>query len=249
MDRVTVAARGAVLPSIVRLGVVDSTQSRAFALAADGAPDGTLVVADVQTAGRGRRGRAWRAEPGTSLLASVLLRPTLPVSQLPLLSLTTAVAVAETLTEAGVAARIKWPNDILARGRKIAGILLESHLGPETVVAVGIGVNLGQRGFPADLAARATSVLLETGRAPDVEAFLEGLRARFAEWRARLATDGFAPVRTRWRALSATLGATVSIDGVAGVARDLDGDGALVVDDGVRVHKIRAGEVDDAARG
>jgi BirA family biotin operon repressor/biotin-[acetyl-CoA-carboxylase] ligase len=249
VDRVTLAALGSPLPSIVRLGVVDSTQSRAFALAADGAPDGTIVVADVQTAGRGRRGRAWRAEPGTSLLVSVLLRPRLPVSELPLLSLTTAVAVAETLSEAGVAARIKWPNDILARGRKIAGILLESRLGRETVVAVGIGVNLGQREFPADLADRATSVLLETGRAPEVEAFLEGLRARFAEWRVRLEGLGFAPVRARWRAMSETLGARVSIDGVVGVARDLDADGALVVADGARVHRIRAGEVDDAARG
>lgn len=245
----TVAARRPPFPSIVRLGVVDSTQSRAFALAADGAPDGTIVVADVQTAGRGRRGRAWRAEPGTSLLASVLLRPRLPVSELPLLSLTAAVAVAETLTEAGVAARIKWPNDILARGRKVAGILLESRLGLETVVVVGVGVNLGQREFPADLTNRATSVLLETGRAPDAEAFLEGLRTRFVEWRARLAAQGFDPVRARWRAMSETLGATVSIDGIVGVARELDADGALVVVDGARVHRIRAGEVDDAARG
>ena len=244
----TVAARLFTPAPIVHLVEVDSTQSHAFALATEGAPDGTVVVADVQTAGRGRRGRAWRAEPGTSLLASVLLRPRLPVGALPLLSLTAAVAVAETLADLDVAARIKWPNDVLARGRKIAGILLESRLGAETVVAVGIGVNLRQRAFPADLVARATSVLVETGRAPEVEEFLGGLCARFSGWRERLERDGFAPVRERWRSMTETLGAAVVIDGLAGTALDLDADGALLVDDGTTVHRIIAGAIDDAAR-
>jgi len=243
------AAEGgrATAPGVVWLGEVDSTQSHAFQLAANGAADGTAVVADVQTAGRGRRGRQWRAEPGTSLLVSIVVRPRLPLTMLPLLSLATAVAVAEALGEAGVPARIKWPNDVLARGRKIAGILLESRVGAVPVVAVGIGVNLLQRGFDGDLQARATSALLETGRALDRAALLTVLLARFATWRGHLERDGFAPVRQRWLALNDTIGDMVSVEGVTGLARDLDASGALLVDDGATVHRLIAGTVNDAA--
>jgi len=244
----TAAAERARAPVVVWLHEVDSTQSHAFLLGAENAPDGTAVVADVQTAGRGRRGRAWRAEPGTSLLVSILVRPRLPVAKLPLLSLTTAVALAETLAESGVPARIKWPNDVLARGRKIAGILLESRTGTATLVAVGVGVNLLQRGFDGDLEARATSAYLETGRALDRGALLQAFLARFARWRARLEKVGFEPVRERWLALNDTIGDAVSIDGLTGLARDLDGAGALLVDDGATVHRVVAGALDDAAR-
>jgi BirA family transcriptional regulator, biotin operon repressor / biotin---[acetyl-CoA-carboxylase] ligase len=244
----TAAASAAACASIVRLREVDSTQSHAFALAAGGAGDGTVVVADVQTAGRGRRGHVWRAEPGTSLLCSIVLRPTLPVAALPLLSLTAAVAVTETLLALGVPARIKWPNDVLARGRKLAGILLESRLGAETVVVLGIGVNLHQGAFSPDLAARATSVAVETGRAPAADVVLDALLARFAAWRARLEAEGFGPVRERWLALDGTVGTVVTIDGIAGTARGLDAHGALLVDDGTTMHRVMAGAIDDAAR-
>ena len=245
----TVAAEGthAGVPAVIWLREVDSTQSHVFALAAQEAPDGTVVVADVQTAGRGRRGRLWRAEPGTSLLVSILVRPRLPTAMLSLLSPTTAVAVAETLADAGVPARIKWPNDVLARGRKIAGILLESRVGAAPVVAVGIGVNLLQHGFDADLEARATSAYLETGRALDRGALLTALLGRFARWRTRLETEGFPPVRERWLSLSDTVGDAVSVDGVSGVARDLDAEGALLVDDGRTVHRMMAGVLGHAA--
>jgi BirA family biotin operon repressor/biotin-[acetyl-CoA-carboxylase] ligase len=244
----TAAAERARAPAVIWLHEVDSTQSHVFLLAAEDAPDGTTVVADVQTAGRGRRGRRWRAEPGTSLLVSILVRPRLTASMLPLLSLATAVALAETLADTGVPARIKWPNDVLARGRKIAGILLESRMGAETIVAVGIGVNLLQRGFDGDLEARATSAYLETGRALERGALLQALLVRFASWRARLENDGFDPVRERWLALNDTIGDAVSIDGVTGLARDLDRAGALLVDDGTTVHRMIAGALDDAAR-
>ncbi len=245
----TVAADGprATAPAVVWLAEVDSTQSHAFQLAAHGALDGTAVVADVQTAGRGRRGRPWRAEPGTSLLVSILVRPRLPVAMLSLLSLATAVAVAETLGDAGVPARIKWPNDVLARGRKIAGILLESRVGLDPVVAVGVGVNLLQRGFDGDLEARATSAYLETGRALDRGALLTALLARFDTWRGRLEAEGFEPVRQRWLALNDTIGDMVSVEGVTGLARDLDASGALLVDDGTTMHRLIAGTVNDAA--
>ena len=241
-------SRLAAAAPIVRLGRVDSTQTVALALAADGATDGTVVVADSQAAGRGRRGRAWADEPGASQLATIVLRPRLEPSRLPGLSLAAGVAAAEALMRAsGLAPRLKWPNDVLVGGRKIAGILLESRVtdaGPITAI-LGIGVNLTQRVFPADLAARATSVWLASGRRVDREVVLAALLDALAEWRRRLEHRGFAPVRARWRALSDTLGRTVTVDGVTGRAVDIDADGALVVHDGGgRRHRVVAGDVD-----
>jgi BirA family biotin operon repressor/biotin-[acetyl-CoA-carboxylase] ligase len=240
-------------PSIVRLGRVESTQTIAFALAADGAPDGTVVVADSQAAGRGRRGRAWLDEPGASLLASIVMRPRLAPARLPGLSLAAGVAVAEALTRAaGVTPRLKWPNDVLVNGRKIAGILLESRFGAETERAttiLGIGVNLTQRVFPADLVQRATSLWLVSGRRVDRDALLAALLDALAEWRRRLERQGFAPVRERWRALADTLGKVVSVDGVRGLAVDVDATGALVVDDSDgRRRLVFAGDVGEVTR-
>lgn len=236
--------------TIVRCGRVESTQPIAFAIAADGAPDRSVVIADSQAAGRGRRGRAWHDEPGASLLVSIILRPRLEPARLPTLSLTAAIALAEALEGAtGLAPRLKWPNDVLVNGRKIAGILLESRLGATSppVVALGIGVNLTQRAFPPELAERATSVRLAGGRDVDRDTLLSALLARLDHWRERLETDGFAPVRACWCGLADTLGRTVSVDGVDGVAVDLDEDGALLVEDqhGVR-RRVVAGDVQES---
>ena len=236
-------------PAIVRCGRVDSTQAIVFALAADGAPDRTVVVAESQAAGRGRRGRVWQDEPGASLLTSILLRPRLAPAQLPTLSLTAGVAVAEALASAaGLAPRLKWPNDVLVDGRKLAGILLESRLSSAPaasacVVALGIGINVAQRAFPPELAEHATSVRLAGGGDLDRDVLLVALLEALDRWRARLEREGFAPVRTRWRSLADTLGRTVSVDGVTGVAVDVDDDGALLVDEGGRRRRVVAGDV------
>jgi BirA family biotin operon repressor/biotin-[acetyl-CoA-carboxylase] ligase len=242
MSRATTASR------IVRRDRVDSTQAVAFALAAEGAPDGTAVVADTQVAGRGRRGRVWVDEPGASLLVSVVLRPRLELARLPLLSLAAAVAVAETLVEvAGLAPRLKWPNDVLVGGRKIAGILLESRLGAAPLVVLGIGVNLTQRAFAPALAGRATSVALETARPIDRERLLGVLLETLDRQRADLERGALAEVLQRWRSLADTLGRTVTIDDVHGVATDIDEVGALVVADGDgRRRLVFAGEVREA---
>ena len=243
-------SRLAVAPLIVRLGRVDSTQAVAFALAADGAADGTVVVADSQTAGRGRRGRPWVDEPGASLLVSMLLRPRLQPARWPGLSLAAGVAVAEALTRsAGLGPRLKWPNDVLVGGRKIAGILLESRTigageAGRLVAVLGIGINLGQRAFPADLAQRATSIWLASRRVVDRDVVLAALLDALGEWRRRLEYRGFTAVRARWRELSDTLGRTVEADGVRGVAVDIDVDGALLVNDPEgRRHRVVAGDV------
>ena len=238
--------------TIVHLPRVDSTQTTIFDLAAQSAPDRTVVVADYQAAGRGRRGRAWDAPPGTSLLTSILVRPRGTPERWGGYSLVSAVAVADALARvAGLSARLKWPNDVLIRGRKIAGILLESRMpaagaggaAASGVIAVGIGVNLGQRSFPAGLAARATSVTLETERSVDRDAMLAALLDAFDHWRAALERDGLPPIRARWLSLADTIGRRVSVDGITGVAVDLDIDGALVLQDGERRHRVVAGEV------
>jgi BirA family biotin operon repressor/biotin-[acetyl-CoA-carboxylase] ligase len=236
---------------IVHLERVDSTQTTAFALAAEGAADGTVVIADYQASGRGRRGRAWEAAPGQSLLSTILVRPPLPPAQWPAYSLVAAVAVAETLARtAALAARLKWPNDVLIAGRKIAGILLESRVVDQTsppVVAVGVGINLAQRAFPAALAARATSVAIESGRQIARDTVLGALLEAFDEWRGRLEGEGMTPVRARWLALADTIGRRVSIDGVTGVAVDLDLDGALVLEGAGGRHRVMAGEAVEEA--
>ena len=295
-------ARDSAPAAIVRLDTVDSTQSVAFGLAERGAADRTVVVADQQLAGRGRHGRIWRAPAGTSLLASIIVRPRLSQALLPTLSPMTAVATAEALRRvAPVAARVKWPNDVLVGGKKIAGILLESRArsgmsqpgrdstqaesgvsepgrdgtraesgmsapgrsflrppsvqagleAPATTIIIGIGVNLGQREFPPELAGHATSVALETGRAPDRETMLAALLEEFDAWRVRFEREGFGAVREQWRMLSDTLGRHVTLDGVTGIAVDLDVDGALLIDAGGTVRRVIAGEIawDEAAAG
>ena len=233
-------ARADVAPPIIRLDVVDSTQRHAAALAADGAADGTAVVAETQTQGRGRRGRVWVDTPGESLLMSVVLRTSLPLTRVPTLSIAAGVGVAEALIEAaGVDARLKWPNDVLVRGRKIAGVLLERH---GDVLILGIGVNVGQTFVDRELADRATSVKMEGGRA-DRDAILGAVLAAIARWRSRLEQEGFDQVRSRWTALSSMLGRRVAADSVMGTALGLDDDGALIVDTGTGITRVLAGDV------
>jgi BirA family biotin operon repressor/biotin-[acetyl-CoA-carboxylase] ligase len=236
-------------PTVIRLGAVDSTQNVAWGLVDENIADGTVVTAQSQHDGRGRRGRHWHDEPGASLAASVILRPRLAVAALGGLSFAAALAVAEALeSEAGLAPRLKWPNDVLVGRRKIAGILLESRAIPAPVVVVGFGINLTQRLFPAAIADRATSVALAGGRTVGPDALLDAVVRALAAWRSRLETEGFEPLRQRWRALADTLGRRVTIDGVESLAVDLDVDGALLVERDGAVHRVVAGEVTEGVR-
>ncbi len=144
-----------------------STNDRAGELARRGAPEGTLVIADAQDAGRGRRGRIWISPPGAGLFMSVILRPDTEPSRISMVTLAAAMAVREGIRKAsGLETLIKWPNDIVAHGKKICGILTEMHMekGAAAYVVTGIGVNVNAETFPAALSERASSVYLETGR-------------------------------------------------------------------------------------
>jgi BirA family transcriptional regulator, biotin operon repressor / biotin---[acetyl-CoA-carboxylase] ligase len=237
-------------PTIVRLTTVDSTQRVAFELAEQGAADGTVVVADSQTAGRGRWGRTWRDTPGESLLMSVIVRPDLSVGDLPKLSFAAAVAVGEAIAlTTGLTACLKWPNDVLVNGRKLAGILLESRIAAEPFMVAGIGINLRQRRFPDALAGIATSVDLESGRAVGPEELLEAVLHAFDHWRVTLESIGFAPLRARWLELADTIGREVTVGEHAGLAVDLAADGALVLQQTDGVRRVFAGEVTGSRRG
>jgi BirA family biotin operon repressor/biotin-[acetyl-CoA-carboxylase] ligase len=164
----------------------------------------------------------------------------LPAATWPLLSIVVGVAVAEALIEAGrVDARLKWPNDVLIGGRKVAGILLERH---GDVVLIGIGINVAQRAVPAAFEAIATSVAL-AGGTPDREAILLAVLDDVGRWRARLEQGGFEPVRARWIELTAMLGQQVSVDGVGGCVVGLDADGALLLERAGALTRVTAGEV------
>lgn len=240
--------------SVHYFDAVESTNATAFKLAADGAPHGELVIAESQTSGRGRRGRTWSSPPGVNLYVSAILRPELPPQRAPELTLVAAVALAETLREAGVAqAAIKWPNDVQIAGKKVAGILTELSAEPERVhfVILGIGVNLIARlqDFPPDVAALATTVAQARGGPVPRALFAGALFTRLEEWLDRHALEGFAPVRNAWKALSSTLGQEVLVKSeraeFRAFAEDIDEAGALVVrrDDGT-VERVIAGDVE-----
>ncbi len=232
----------------VSLGEVVSTQTEARRLAEAGAPEGTVVRAEHQTRGRGRFGRRWVDDSGSALLVSIVLRPALEASRLPQLSLVAGVAVAQALGEAtGLPVTLSWPNDLLIRGLKVAGILAESFLPAEgdAAVILGIGINVNQTRFAADLAGRATSLALQAGHPFDRERLLRALLERLEAWYRRWMAEGFEPIRQAWRRGSVTLGQQVTIDeGLNGMALDLAEDGALLVrtDAGAVVRRV-AGDV------
>ncbi|MEA2410343.1 MAG: BirA family transcriptional regulator [Thermoleophilaceae bacterium] len=208
----------------------DSTNARARALAAAGAPHGTLVTADSQTAGRGRQGRSWTASPGDALLMSLLVRRVDP-----LLPLAAAVAVCEALP---VDALVKWPNDIWVGGRKIAGILLEGR--PQEGWAVlGIGLNVRTRSFPEELGETATSLALAGAGTTVPEA-----RAALLEALARWLDAPAGEVLSAWRARDALRGSPVRWADGSGTAAGITDMGSLVVETagGERV-ELGAGEV------
>ena len=230
---------------------ISSTSDRAKELADQGAEHGEVVVAEAQTSGRGRRGRAWASPARKNLYFSVVLRPELPPARAPELTLVGSVAVCDALRQAGVQAGIKWPNDLLASGRKIAGILTELAAEPDRVewVVLGAGVNVNARpeDFPAEVRDEATSVLLERGQAAPRALFAAACLTALEDWIDRHAEEGFGPVRQAWRERSVTLGreVVVTVDGreLAGVAEDIDETGALLVRTRVGVERIISGDV------
>jgi len=213
----------------VHFRLVGSTNERARSLAARGAPHGTLVTAREQSAGRGRQGRTWTAPPGRALLCSLLVRD--PPRLLPLAA---GVAVAEV---AGDDARVKWPNDVLLDGRKVAGILVEGRPQEDwAVLGIGLNVAVREQDLPPELRARAGTLGLSVD---DLEPTLSRLLGRLEDWLYVSPDEVLEALRGR----DALAGRHVRWAGGAGEAAGIDGDGRLVVATGGGRVTLQAGEV------
>lgn len=229
----------------------DSTNAQAKDIAARGAPEGTIVVSEKQTKGKGRGARSWFSPPWDGIYLSLILRPNIAPREAPRITLLTAVAITETLlsiTKLQIA--IKWPNDILVNGKKLAGILTEMSTEGERIdyVVVGLGLNVNTPQFPTDIEGRATSILIETGeRFPRV-----ALAKEYLEWHEKyyevFQRIGFEPIRERWKELTNIIGQQVTVETTdreyTGVVQDIDTDGALILRDNTgQSHRIIFGDV------
>jgi BirA family biotin operon repressor/biotin-[acetyl-CoA-carboxylase] ligase len=228
-----------------------STNSLAMELAQQGAADGTAVVAETQTGGKGRRGRSW-VSPRGNLYLSVVLRPAVPVYKAPLMTLMGAVAVASAIRKhLGVPAAIKWPNDILITGKKVSGLLTEMSAEPDRirhiVLGVGVNVNMDLRTLPPDIRSRSTTLAAAAGRSIDRTGFLKALLAELDHWY-RCFLKKETDVLVAWQELNETIGKRVAVSGAGemleGQAAGVDAEGRLILqlDDGT-VRQVAAGDV------
>ena len=245
LDAEAIAARVGTPVSVVRS--TRSTQDDARAAAQTGAPHGAVFVADVQEGGRGRQGRAWVSPAGTALLASVVLRPRVDVADLPALALVVGLAVSDAAMLRALEVSVKWPNDVLARGRKLAGVLVETSLRgarADSVIA-GFGINVRRASFSPEIAARAIS-LEEAGAAPsalDRGALLVDVLGALAERLRAFERGGLSLLLPELRARDTTRGRQVEGEGVSGIADGIADDGRLRVRTTSGVALVGAGEI------
>ncbi|MGH7843012.1 MAG: biotin--[acetyl-CoA-carboxylase] ligase [Candidatus Binataceae bacterium] len=246
-------AAGAIGWRIHYFDEVGSTQRVAAEMAEAGAASGTIVIAEQQTAGRGRLGRAWHSPAGVNLYATIIIRPQMPALEVPRLSLVAGVAAAEALaTVAPGLVALKWPNDIWLKGRKAGGIIAEAvtDSAPRlTCVLLGIGLNLNLAAadLPEALRDRATSVRIATGHRCDrialAAALFNRLDSRYMEAEAK----GFAAMRDEYEKYSALTGRRVTVlNGtarVSGQVTGIDADGALMLETAAGPSRVLAGEV------
>ena len=232
---------------------IDSTNVYAHKLAQEGAAEGEVVIAEAQTHGKGRMGRSWVSPPYRNLYLSVILRPKLAPPHAAQITLMCAVALAETVQSfLPFRPEIKWPNDILAGGKKLAGILTESSVEADRVrfVIVGIGVNLN---FPKELMPKAiqdvaTSIFILTQKTVDREAFARRLIQDLDRCYGELENGGFASIAERWESFFQLKGKKVKVEmmdqAILGKAMGIDSEGALILqDEGGCQRKIVAGDV------
>ena len=219
---------------------IDSTNLEAKRIAAKDAPEGTVVVAEEQVGGRGRLERPFFSPKGKGIWFSVILRPKFLPQEAPKCTLLAAVAVARAMKECGLTPGIKWPNDILYKGKKLVGILTEMSAEIDAikyiVIGMGINVNVAAEDFPDDLKDIATSLCIMKGeRIPRVK-FLQSVLRSMDDLYEKVQQYGFAPIFDEWRKYTITLGEEVRVIGVRsgeeyiGRAADIDADGALLVD-------------------
>jgi BirA family biotin operon repressor/biotin-[acetyl-CoA-carboxylase] ligase len=236
---------------ILHYAEVSSTNTLAMDLAQKGAIDGTVVVAETQTGGKGRLGRSWTSPRG-NLYVSVVLRPAVPVFKAPLITLMGAVAVASGLrSQCGVTAGIKWPNDILLSGKKVSGLLTEMSAEPDRirhiVLGIGVNVNMDNRALQPDVRRMSTTLAAAMGKPVDRTALLRTLLAELDLWYHRFLQND-EEVLAAWKELNVTLGHRVVVSGsnakLEGLARGVDTEGRLILklNDGT-LRQVAAGDV------
>jgi len=231
---------------------VDSTNTVARQLALNGAAEGTAVIAETQTRGRGRLGRAWVSPPFRNLYLSIILRPPLAAAEVAQITLVAGLATAEAAGEWAPGAAIKWPNDVVVGGRKLAGILAEMETDAEGVrfVILGIGVNLNAAAadFPPELRDKAVSLRAATGQLIDRVAFADRLLSCLEHRYDLFLRAGFAGIRPLWESHSSLNGRQVEISGggqrLVGVVTGIADDGTLVLRDAAQMEiRVVAGDV------
>jgi len=217
---------------------IGSTNAEARRMAEAGCPEGTLVVAEEQTSGKGRKGREWISPRQTGIYATLVLRPTLPLEDTPLLTLLAAIATAEAIiASTGTTPTIKWPNDILVNGKKVAGILTEVSSEVDRVefalIGIGLNVNTPAKVLPKRLIFPATSLAIETGTPQHRPALLARWLEHFETEYAQLTAGNRQPLLDHWKTLASIIGRRVTIrrihDSVSGTVEDIDCDGALLL--------------------
>jgi BirA family transcriptional regulator, biotin operon repressor / biotin---[acetyl-CoA-carboxylase] ligase len=231
---------------------VDSTNNVAMELGQQGEPHGAVVIAEEQTAGRGRAGRAWVSEKSAGIHATVLLRPPIAPAQAPLLTLVAGLAVREAVAEeTALQPDIRWPNDLLLNGKKCCGILTEMHAEPDRVhyAVVGMGVNVNQSKMPAELATVATSLRMETGRTHSRAALLVRLLRHLDRYYNQFIAEGTEPILKRFAEVSSffegkRVRITTANGSYDGATAGLEPNGCLRVrrDDG-RIEAVISGDV------
>lgn len=237
---------------IQTLAETDSTNARASALGDAGAPEGMVVIADRQTAGKGRLGRSWVSPEGVNLYLSVLLRPQILPMDASQLTFLSAVAVCRSIAAvSGLQPTVKWPNDVLLSGRKAAGLLNEMSSETDRVnyVILGIGVNLNMQAeqFPSQLRYPATSLAIETGRRISRVEFTRTLLAQIDALYELYKSHGPCPVLAEWEEYCDLTGKPIEVDCqsrlIRGVMSGLDTDGALLVKTADGLERVLAGDV------
>ncbi len=229
---------------------LDSTNERAKALIRQGEEEGTAVVAEEQTAGRGRLGRSWHSERGKNLTFSLIVTPDMAPAEAGLLSLCAALAVSRALGEtAGLSAECKWPNDVLLNGKKCCGILSEAipRPGRNPAIVIGIGINVNQSAFPPEIERTATSVMLAAGREVDRAALLAAVLLHLESLYALLLGADRAAIVSQWTEACPMTGTTVAVDAggtrLSGTVAGFDRDGAMILRTEGSERKIYAGDV------
>ena len=221
-----------------------STNDEAARLARAGARHGTVVIAESQRAGRGRDGHAWQSPKGLGLYLSAVVRPPLPLALVPPMTLAIGVGLCDAARSFGADATLKWPNDLLVRGKKLAGVLVEAQSQGTRLesVIVGIGVNLGGE-LPDEVAGTAITLAQAAGAEIDRERFVQRLLEHVEHWIDRYIASGFPAVSGAWEARMAPKLVARASD-IVGEVAGLDGDGALLLRDGAgTLHRVRSGDV------